>query len=329
VSRSVVRGPRGKSLEKNETAVTEFLLAGFKSLKHFKTVIAVIFLITYILTVSGNTLIIVLVSLCSRLHSPMYFFLSNLSLSEVAFTTNIVPNMLQSLFSGRVAISLPGCLTQYYFFSSTATTECMLFAIMSFDRYLAICNPLHYKSLMDIKLCVQLVLWAWLAGFTISMITLILLCNSHYCGPNVIDSFFCDLTPLIKLSCSDTFLVEIESFLFASVVTVFPFVFIIVTYIIIIHTIYKIPSANGRKKAFSTCSSHLAVVATYYGTLITMYVIPSQEQIFNVGKALSLLYTVVTPLLNPIVYSLRNQEIHADWIDPLRLYTRSFCLLER
>ncbi|KAM8960702.1 olfactory receptor 6C3-like [Pelodytes ibericus] len=182
---------------------------------------------------------------------------------------------------------------------------------MSYDRYLAICNPLRYTALMNFKLCAQLVLWAWLAGFIISMITLVLLCEADYCGPNVIDSFFCDLTPLIRLSCSDTFLVEIESFLFAAIVTLFPFVFIIGTYIIIIYTIVQIPTATGRKKAFSTCSSHLVVVSTYYGTLITMYVVPSQEQIFNMSKALSLLYTVVTPLLNPIVYSLRNQEIQA------------------
>uniref|UniRef100_A0A8C5LNR7 G-protein coupled receptors family 1 profile domain-containing protein n=1 Tax=Leptobrachium leishanense TaxID=445787 RepID=A0A8C5LNR7_9ANUR len=300
-----------KTLLKNDTTVTEFLLLGFKSLQNFKTLISLIFLTTYILTLFGNVLIVILVTACSQLHSPMYFFLSNLSLSEVAFTTNIVPNMLHSLLSGHVSISLPGCFIQYYFFSSTATTECVLFAIMSFDRYLAICNPLHYTLLMDTKLCIHLVLWAWLVGFIISMITLVLLCKSHYCGPNVIDSFFCDLTPLIKLSCSDTFLVEIESYLFAFIVTVLPFVFIIVTYVIIIHTVLKIPSATGRKKAFSTCSSHLVVVATYYGTLIIMYVVPSQKQIFNISKALSLLYTVITPLLNPIVYSLRNHEIHA------------------
>ncbi|KAM4809965.1 olfactory receptor 11L1-like [Rhinophrynus dorsalis] len=296
--------------QENDTVVTEFQLLGFKSLQNLKTFIFLLFLIIYILTLSGNLLIILLVSVSKRLHSPMYFFLSNLSVSEVAFTTNIIPNMLQNLLSGDGTISLNGCLTQYYFFSSTATTECVLLAIMSYDRYLAICDPLRYTSLMTIHLCIQQVIWAWIAGFIISMFTLILLCMSHYCGPNVIDNFFCDLKPLIELSCSETFLVEIESFFFASVLTLFPFVYIIITYIIIICTIIKIPSATGRKKAFSTCSSHLAVVSTYYGTLITMYVVPFRKQIFNVSKTLSLLYTIVTPLLNPIVYSLRNQEIH-------------------
>nr|DBA22929.1 TPA: hypothetical protein GDO54_013917 [Pyxicephalus adspersus] len=259
---------------------------------------------------SGNILIILLVATNARLRSPMYFLLSNLSLSEVVFTTNIVPNMLQNLLSEDGSISFTRCLTQYYIFSSTATTECLLLAIMSYDRYMAICNPLHYASLINFQVCSHITASAWVVGFTISMITLILLCESKFCGPNVIDNFFCDLTPLIELSCSDTLIIEVESFLFATLVTLLPFVFIIVTYIFILYTIIKIPSSTGRKKAFSTCSSHLAVVSTYYGTLITMYVAPSRKQIINISKALSLLYTVVTPLLNPIVYSLRNQEIH-------------------
>ncbi|KAM4049151.1 olfactory receptor 11H4-like [Anomaloglossus baeobatrachus] len=290
--------------------VTEFLLNGFKNLHSIEIFIFSLFLIIYISTLFGNLLIILLVASNARLQSPMYFFLSNLSLSEVVFTTNIVPNMLYNLLSENNSISLVRCLTQYYFFSSTATTECLLLAVMSYDRYLAICRPLHYSSLMNFQMCCWTALWAWLIGLIISMVTLILLCKSNFCGPNVIDNFFCDLSPLIELICSDTFLIEIESFVFASLLTLLPFVFIITTYIIILYNIFKIPSSTGRKKAFSTCSSHLAVVSTYYGTLITMYVAPSRKQIFSISKALSLLYTVVTPLLNPIVYSLRNKEIH-------------------
>ncbi|KAG8544716.1 hypothetical protein GDO81_022009 [Engystomops pustulosus] len=290
--------------------VTEFMLIGFKNLNNFRIFIFILFLIIYIFTLSGNLLIILLVATSARLHSPMYFFLFNLSISEVVFITNIIPNMLDNLLSEDDAISFPGCLTQYYFFSSTATTECLLLGIMSYDRYLAICKPLHYFSLMNIQFCCRTATWAWLAGLTISMITLTLLCKSQFCGPNLIDNFFCDLSPLIELSCSDTFIIEMESFIFASLLTLLPFIFIITTYIIILYNIYKIPSSTGRKKAFSTCSSHLAVVAIYYGTLITMYVAPSGKQIFSIRKALSLLYTVVTPLLNPIVYSLRNKEIH-------------------
>ncbi|XP_040275610.1 olfactory receptor 11L1-like [Bufo bufo] len=286
------------------------MLIGFKNLHNFQALIFILFFIIYVFTLSGNLLIILLVATNARLCSPMYFFLSNLSICEVVFTTNIVPNMLDDLLSEDGSISLPGCLTQYYFFSSTATTECLLLALMSYDRYLAICRPLHYSSLMNFQFCCQTSMWAWLAGLTISMVTLILLCKSHFCGPNIIDNFFCDLSPLIELSCSNTLLIEIESFIFASILTLLPFVYIIVTYIIILYNIYKIPSSTGRKKAFSTCSSHLAVVATYYGTLITMYVAPSRKQISSISKALSLLYTVVTPLLNPIVYSLRNKEIH-------------------
>ncbi|XP_073532238.1 olfactory receptor 11A1-like [Phyllobates terribilis] len=290
--------------------VTEFFLNGFKNLHNIQIFIFCLCLIIYIFTLFGNLLIILLVAANARLHSPMYFFLSNLSLSEVVFTTNIVPNMLHKLLSEDNSISLPECLTQYYFFSTTATTECLLLAIMSYDRYLAICRPLHYSSLMNFQLCSWTAMWAWLTGLLISMITLILLCKSNFCGPNVIDNFFCDLSPLIELICSDTFMIELESFVFASLLTLLPFIFIITTYIIILYYIFKIPSSTGRKKAFSTCSSHLAVVSTYYGTLITMYVAPSRKQIFSISKALSLLYTVVTPLLNPIVYSLRNKEIH-------------------
>lgn len=290
--------------------VSEFLLLGFNSLHSFHIHIFILFLIIYIFTLSGNLLIIFLVASYAPLQSPMYFLLSNLSVSEVVFTTNIVPNMLQNLLSQSGSISFSRCLTQYYFFSSTATIECLLLAIMSYDRYLAICKPLHYASLINFNVCSHIAAWAWLAGFAISMITLILLCKSDFCGPNVIDNFFCDLTPLIELSCSETFVIELESFLFATLVTLLPFMFIFLSYIFILYNVIKIPSSTGRKKAFSTCSSHLAVVSTYYGTLITMYVVPSNKQIFNISKALSLLYTVVTPLLNPIVYSLRNQEIH-------------------
>ncbi|XP_056374177.1 olfactory receptor 11L1-like [Hyla sarda] len=290
--------------------ITEFQLVGFKNLHNFRIFIFIFFLLIYIFTLSGNLLIVFLVATSARLHSPMYFFLSNLSVSEIVFTTNIIPNMLDNLLSEDTSISFPGCLTQYYFFSSSATTECLLLAIMSYDRYLATCRPLHYFSLMNFKLCCQTAMCSWLAGLAISMVTLILLCKSHFCGPNIIDSFFCDLSPLIELSCSDKFLIEIESFVFASLLTLFPFLFIITTYIIIIYNIFKIPSSTGRKKTFSTCSSHLVVVSIYYGTLIAMYVAPSRRQIFSISKALSLLYTVVTPLFNPIVYSLRNKEIH-------------------
>ncbi|KAG8455764.1 hypothetical protein GDO86_001815 [Hymenochirus boettgeri] len=294
----------------NYTQITEFLLIGFEFFPSVNRFILLLFLVIYIFTIAGNILIILLVSTYRHLQSPMYFFLSNLSITEITFTTNIVPNMLKNLLSGGGVISLNGCFTQYYFFSSTATTECILLAVMSYDRCLAICNPLRYASLMNTQLCVHLAVWAWLAGFIISMFTLILLYRSSYCGPNTIDSFFCDLTPLIELSCSDMSLVKIESFLFASLLTLLPFVFIIVTYILIISTILKIPSSNGRRKAFSTCSSHLAVVSVYYGTLVTMYVVPTQNQRFNINKALSLLYTVITPLLNPIIYGLRNKDIH-------------------
>ncbi|KAM4707100.1 olfactory receptor 11A1-like [Discoglossus pictus] len=294
----------------NSSFITEFILLGFTELPNLKTFLILLFTTIYIFTLSGNFLIILLVSTSSRLHTPMYFFLSNLSLSEVLFTTNIVPNMLQNLLLAAGTITLTGCLTQYYFFGSTTTTECFLLAIMSYDRYLAICQPLRYSALMELHLCAYAVICAWLTSFSISTITLLLLRKLNYCGPNEIDNFFCDHKPLIELSCSDTQVVKIESFIFACIITLLPFIVIIITYVLIIYAILKIPSAIGRKKAFSTCSSHLAVVCTYYGTLITLYVTPNKRSKFNLSKILYLLYTVVTPLLNPIIYSLRNQEIH-------------------
>lgn len=254
-------------------------------------------------------MIILLVASNAHLQTPMYFLLSNLSLSEVVFTTNIVPNMLQNLLSQDGSISFSRCLPQYYVFSSTATAECLLLAIMSYDRYLAICSPLHYASLINFQVC-QYAAWAWLAGFTISAITLILLCESNFCGPNMIDIFFLwshasHRAVMFRHNHNRSWIIFICN---SSGIT--PICFIIVTYIFILYNIIKIPSPTGRKKAFSTCSSHPAVVSTYYGTLIAMYVAPLRQQIFNFSKALSLLYTVVTPLLNPFVYSLWNQEIH-------------------
>ncbi|KAM4707046.1 olfactory receptor 6B1-like [Discoglossus pictus] len=191
----------------------------------------------------------------------------------------------------------------------TIATECFILSVMSYDRYLAICNPLHYFSLMSTKLCHQLGIMSWLTAYLIAVMSVVPICTLQFCGPNTIDHFFCDMTPLLELSCSDTSFVETEAFIL-SLPTVFcPFMLIIYTYICIIYTILRMPSATSRKKAFSTCSSHLAVVCTYYGTLILMYMVPHKSYSFNLSKFLSLLYSVATPLLNPITYTLRNKEI--------------------
>ncbi|XP_075434341.1 olfactory receptor 11L1-like [Ascaphus truei] len=293
----------------NHTIVTEFLLLGFQNLHSFKILLFTLFLVIYVMTLSGNLLIIALVSTSHQLHSPMYFFLAHLSLSDILHTTVIVPNMLRLIWGEGGTMSVAGCICQLYFFSCSGGTECFLLTAMSYDRYLAICHPLRYTTIMNLKLRLLLVIWSWLLGLAVTTILVLPISQLQFCDLNVIDHFFCDFAPLVKHSCSDTSFIEIEIFVLSIPVFLLPFTFILVTYVCISLTILRIPSTTGRKKAFSTCSSHLTVVCTYYGTLITIYAIPSRGHSFNINKFLSLLYTVVTPFFNPIIYSLRNQEI--------------------
>ncbi|KAM4675897.1 olfactory receptor 11L1-like [Discoglossus pictus] len=293
--------------EYNKTSVSEFQLLGFHTIYHLKIVFFIIFLAIYIASLTGNLVIITLVSKNQKLQNPMYFFLSHLSSTEIMSTTNIIPNMLQVIISGGSTLSFTACMTQLYIFSALTNTECFLLAVMSYDRYLAICNPLRYTSIMHFRHCLHLVIWSWFLGFLITLTIIILVCKLQFCGPNVIDHFFCDLAPILNLSCSDTSMVEMQASIFSVPVILFPFLFIAATYVIISCAIIKISSSFERQKAFSTCSSHLIVVCTYYGTLCSVYLVP-RGQSLNL-KVLSLLYIVVTPLLNPIIYSLRNKEI--------------------
>ncbi|KAM5135835.1 olfactory receptor 11L1-like [Mantella aurantiaca] len=293
---------------RNHTKVSEFVLLGFGNLHGLNSLFFIIFLVIFVLTITGNLLIIVLVSITPALQSPMYYFLSHLSVSDLLISTNIVPNMLGSLLREEI-ITYCGCMTQFYFFSATTITECFLLSVMSYDRYLAICNPLRYSSIMHMKFCVNLSAWPWLLGFTLNISAVLPLSEFDFCADNVINHFYCDLLPLQKLSCSDTSFVELEVFVFSLPIFIFPCGFIIVTYTYIFHTIFSISSTTGKQKAFSTCSSHLFVVGTFYGTLIAKYMIPSNGHSLLIIKIISLLHTVFTPLFNPVIYSLRNQDI--------------------
>ncbi|XP_077688882.1 olfactory receptor 6N1-like [Eretmochelys imbricata] len=294
---------------RNQTAITEFLLLGFGELPDLQILLFLIFLVMYMATVTGNTLIVVLIVADQHLHTPMYFFLGNLSCLETCYTSTIMPWMLASLLTGDRTISVSGCITQLYFFGSLAGTECYLLAAMSYDRYLAICKPLHYSTLMNTRFCLHLAAGSWLNGFLALIILVLFLSLLIFCGPNEIDYFYCDPLPLIELSCSDTHQVILVDFILSCVFTLPPFLLTLTSYMCIIATILRIPSTTGRQKAFSTCSSHLIVVTIFYGTLIIVYLLPKHDTLRDLNKVLSLCYTVLTPLVNPLIYSLRNREV--------------------
>ncbi|XP_041441466.1 olfactory receptor 5G3-like [Xenopus laevis] len=295
--------------EKNQTLVSEIVLLGFQNLHNFKIPLFSLFLLIYIITVWENVLIIVLVSISRNLQSPMYFFLQQLSFSDLLGSTNIVPTLLQTVLNNRATMSFGGCLIQLYFWGSSEIFECLLLAVMSYDRYVAICIPLRYSSIMSHRVCVKLILMAWALGFGLALITVNLVGTQQFCDRKNIDHFFCDLFPLLQLFCSDTSFVEYEVIIETVPVVFIPFILIIVSYVCIAHAILKIVSNTGRQKAFSTCSSHLAVVSIFYGTLIAIYVVPPRNQSQTISKVLSLLYTIVIPLVNPLIYSLRNADI--------------------
>ncbi|XP_077329870.1 olfactory receptor 5G9-like [Lithobates pipiens] len=293
----------------NITAIAEIFLLGFQNYRGINVLIFFMLLVIYSLTICGNFLIIILVSFSKNLQSPMYYFLSQLAMTDVMLTTNISPNMLNIIINQGAAMSFEGCIAQFYFFGVTESSECLLLTVMSYDRYLAICNPLLYSSIMHHMLCLKLILISWVICFSVILIHTITICKMEFCGPNVIDHFFCDLTPLLDLICSDTSLVRTEVTILCIPMLILPLIFVTVSYVCIVRAILRIQSNTGRKKAFSTCSSHLCVVSIYYGTLFSIYALPSGGQSLSVSKILSLLYTVVTPLLNPIIYSLRNKDI--------------------
>ncbi|KAM3924614.1 olfactory receptor 10R2-like [Leptodactylus fuscus] len=312
--------------QKNQSLVTEFLLLGFGNLHNLRIVIFTFFLIIHIMALTSNIFVVVLVGVTQSLHSPMYFFLSQLSLSEILFTSNIVPNMLWLILVGEGRLSVSRCLSQFYLLSVPSIAQCFLLAAMSFDRYAAICRPLHYATIMTFSHQLQMVTSCWSLGFIFPLSVYIFLSKLEFCSYNTINHFFCDIAPLLRLSCSSTSSVELVTALVSYPVLLTPFMFILVTYISIIRTILNIPSSTGRHKAFSTCSSHLIIVCTYYGTLSSIYIVPPRENSINLNKGLSVLYTLVTPMFNPLIYSLRNQDIRRPirkYVQILRLWHKS------
>ncbi|XP_065419341.1 olfactory receptor 6N1-like [Chrysemys picta bellii] len=294
---------------RNQTTVTELILLGFGDLLDLQIPLFLMFLVIYMATVAGNTLIAVLVVTDQHLHTPMYFFLGNLSYLEICYTSTILPRLLASFLTGDKTISVSGCITQLYFSASLAATECYLLATMSYDRYLAICKPLHYSTLMNNRFCLQLAAGSWLNGSLATTIFILFISQLIFCGPNEIDHFYCDPILLMELSCSDTHLSIFVNLILVSVFTLPPFLLTMTSYVCISATILRIPSTTGRQKAFSTCSSHLTVVTIFYGTIIIVYMLLKRDTLRDLKKVLSLCFTVLTPLVNPLIYSLRNREV--------------------
>ncbi|XP_029437145.1 olfactory receptor 11H6-like [Rhinatrema bivittatum] len=297
-------------MEKNFTLVTEFVLLGFPTQPEMQVALFLLFFIIYAVTLLENLAIITLVISDRHLHKPMYFFISNLSFVEMIFTTTIIPKLLTGFLTERKTISLAGCFTQLYFFLSLGTVECCLLTVMSYDRYIAICKPLHYATIMTNKMCRILAIICWVIGFLWIAVPIYLISQLLFCGPNVMNHFICDMSPLFALTCTRSYLTERTCYTFSTTMILAVFLLTIVSYTFIISTIMMIPSTSGRKKAFSTCTSHLTVISIFYGSLIFMYVRPAKaEALLDMDKVIAVFYTAVTPLINPLIYTLRNKDV--------------------
>ncbi|KAM4698762.1 olfactory receptor 5V1-like [Rhinophrynus dorsalis] len=293
----------------NVTSVKSFIFLGFSHLPHLRLFFISIFSLFYIFTLLGNILIILLTLNVHQLHTPMYFFLANFSLVDILFSSVTEPKMIWDLVFMDGVISLLGCLAQMYFFINFGATECFILSVMAFDRYVAICNPFHYMTIMNKKMCYRLVGGTWFIGSINSLIHTILTNNIDFCGPNHINHFFCDLLPLFQLACSDISLNIAVIFVSLFCMAVCNCCITLTSYAAILCTIFRIKSTEGRRKAFSTCASHLMVVSMFYGTVIITYSFPNNKNSMYKDRTAAIIYTTVTPALNPIIYTLRNTDV--------------------
>ncbi|XP_032657306.1 LOW QUALITY PROTEIN: olfactory receptor 10A4-like [Chelonoidis abingdonii] len=299
--------------DENQTISDVFILVGFSYLTRLQILLFLVFLATYLVTLVGNLIIILLIKLNPSLHTPMYFFLLNLSFLEVCYTSSVVPQLLVHLLVEQKTITVVGCAAHMYVFTIlgllAARAECCLLAVMVYDRYIAICKPLHYRTIMSGRVCAQLAAASWTIGISVEVAQTTWIFSLPFCGSNHIHHFFCDIPPVVKMACTNTSKNEIVVLAVSVLFIMSPFLMIIVSYIYIISTILRLPSAEGRRKAFSTCSSHLMVVTLFYGTALFTYLRPKSISTPESDQMISLMYTVVTPVLNPIIYTLRNKEV--------------------
>ncbi|XP_037695564.1 olfactory receptor 2D3-like [Choloepus didactylus] len=295
--------------EENHTYVTEFVFLGLAQDPQTQELLFVLFLIIYLLTVLGNLLIIVLIHIDSRLHTPMYFFLRNLSFADLCFSTTTVPQVLVHFLVNRKTISFAGCSMQIVALLLVGCTECALLAVMSYDRYVAVCKPLHYSTIMTRWVCVQLALGSWATGAFVSLVDTTFTLCLPYQGNNIINHFFCEPPALLKLATADTYSTKMAIFGMGVVILLAPVTLILVSYWNIISTVIQMQAGEGRLKVFSTCGSHLTVVVLFYGSAIFAYMRPNSKTMNERDKMISVFYSAVTPMLNPIIYSLRNKDV--------------------
>ncbi|KAG3284973.1 olfactory receptor 5A1 [Ictidomys tridecemlineatus] len=293
----------------NSSSVTMFILLGFTDHPELQDFLYVTFLSIYLVTLAWNLALIFLIRGDAHLHTPMYFFLSNLSFIDICYSSTVAPKMLTDFFQEQKTISFLGCAAQFFFFVGMGLTECFLLTAMAYDRYAAISSPLLYTTLMSQGLCARMVVGAYMGGFLSSLIQACSIFRLHFCGPNVINHFFCDLPPILALSCSNTFVTQVVNFLVVVAVGGTSFLILLVSYSYIVSAVVKIRSVEGRCKAFNTCASHLTVVTLLFGTALFMYLRPSSSYSLGRDKVVSVFYSLVIPMLNPLIYSLRNREI--------------------
>lgn len=301
--------PSGGMEKNNESSLVGFVLLGFSDHPRLEAVLFVFVLFFYLLTLVGNFTIIIISYLDASLHTPMYFFLSNLSLLDLCFTTSLVPQTLVNFRGPEKTITFGGCVVQLYISLALGSTECILLAVMALDRYVAVCKPLHYVVIMNPRLCQQLASISWLSGLANSLIHATFTLQLPFCNNHRLDHFICEVPALLKLACVDTTINELVLFVVSVLFLLIPPALILISYGFITQAVLRIKSVEARNKAFSTCSSHLTVVTIFYGTIIYMYLQPSNSYAQDQGKFISLFYTMVTPTLNPIIYTLRNKDV--------------------
>nr|XP_034992838.1 olfactory receptor 6J1-like [Zootoca vivipara] len=299
-------------------SVSEFILLGFSIDRQEEILLAILFLVLYVVTVLGNIFIIFVVLVDNRLHTPMYFFLGNFAALDIFFTSAISPQLLWNLFSNNKSISFAGCMTQSYFYFFLGTVEFILLTSMSYDRYAAICKPLQYHAIMNSQVCIQMLVGSWLGGFLSVLFPTILITRLSFCRSNVINHFFCDSGPLLDLSCSDTSFIELMDFFLSAVVIICSLTVTLFSYMFIISAVMRISTTTGRAKAFNTCAAHLTIISISCGISIFIYVTPSQKETLEIHKVPAILTTIICPFLNPFIFTLKNDTVKQALKDVLR-----------